>query len=121
MYQYIQGWKIDKRDLDWALGFSDWSKGLDLYGRRVWVEFDGEDCVVRRLWYALSCHKASWWLEHGYYEYKFGDTVLVIYRFDRSMNRNQRMDRACNLETLIGIKWPTRIRLIKNLDKSCGL
>ena len=44
MYQYIQGWKINERDLDWALGFSDWSKGLDLYGCRVWVEFDYGVC-----------------------------------------------------------------------------
>lgn len=116
MYQYIQGWKVDKRDLDWVLGFSDLSKGLDLYGRRVWVEFGGLDCVVRTLWRALGRHKTSWWHGHGYYVYSFGDTTLVIYRFGRSMNRNQRMDKTCNLETLIGIKWPTRIR--PNLKKS---
>lgn len=107
MYQYIQGWKIDKRDLDWVFGFSDLSKGLDLYGRRVWVEFCGKDCVVRTLWRALGRRKTSRWHGHGYYVYPFGDTMLVIYRFGRSMNRKERIAGACRLDVLVGLKsWP---------------
>lgn len=114
MYQYIQGWKVDERDLDWVFGFSDLSKGLDLYGRRIWVEFGGRDCVVRRLWAALSKHKASWWHGHGYYVYPFGDTTLVIYRFGWSMNRKERMAGACRLDVLVGLKSRPEIKNKEN-------
>lgn len=118
MYQYIQGWKIDEQDYRWALSFSDWSKGLDLYGRRVWIEFDGDDCVVGRLWDSMRLRKLVKivWLQHGFYTFRVDGTVFVIYRFGWSLNRNQKMANSYELETVTGMKRPIKIQL--NFKKS---
>lgn len=102
MYQYLQGWKIDERDYRWALGFSNWTKGLDLYGQRVWIEFDGTDCVVRKLWDTLHPRKLVKivWLHHGFYAYRIDDMVFVIYRFAWSLNRNKQIDDAYRLDAI---------------------
>ena len=35
MNQYIEGWKIDVKNIEWALGYTDKALGLDMWGDKI--------------------------------------------------------------------------------------
>ena len=35
MNQYVEGWKIDVKNTEWALGYTDKALGLDMWGDKI--------------------------------------------------------------------------------------
>ena len=49
MNQYVGGWKIDIKNIEWAIGYTDKALGLDMWGDKIWFGFDAKDCVIEKL------------------------------------------------------------------------
>ena len=49
MNQYVEGWKIDVKNNERALGYMDKALGLDMWGNKIWFGFDVKDCVIENL------------------------------------------------------------------------
>ena len=49
MNQYVEGWKIDVKNIELALGYTDKALGLDMWGDKIWFGFDAKDCVIEKL------------------------------------------------------------------------
>ena len=49
MNQYVEGWKINMKNIEWALGYTDKALGLDVWGNKIWFGFDAKDCVIEKL------------------------------------------------------------------------
>ena len=49
MNQYIEGRKIDVKNIELALGYTDKALGLDMWGDKIWFRFSAKDCVIENL------------------------------------------------------------------------
>ena len=49
MNQYIEGRKIDVKNIELALGYTDKALGLDVWGDKIWFRFGAKDCVIENL------------------------------------------------------------------------
>ena len=47
--KYVEGWKINMKNIEWALGYTDKALGLDVWGDKIWFGFDAKDCVIEKL------------------------------------------------------------------------
>lgn len=49
MNQYVEGWKIDVKNIERALGYMDKALGLDMRVDKIRFGFGAKDCVVENL------------------------------------------------------------------------
>lgn len=49
MNQYVEGWKIDVKNIERALGYMDKALGLDMWGDKIWFRFSVKDYVIENL------------------------------------------------------------------------
>lgn len=49
MNQYVEGWKIDVKNIERALGYMDKALGLDMRGDKIWFRFSAKDCASTNL------------------------------------------------------------------------
>lgn len=46
MNQYVEGRKIDVKNIERALGYMDKTLGLDMWGDKIWFRFSAKDYVI---------------------------------------------------------------------------
>lgn len=49
MNQYVEGWKIDVKNIERTLGYMDKALGLDMWGDKIWFRFSAKDYVIENL------------------------------------------------------------------------
>ena len=49
MNQYVEGWKIDVKNIERAIGYIDKALGLDMWGDKIWFRFSAKDYVIENL------------------------------------------------------------------------
>ena len=49
MNQYVEGWKIDVKNIERALGYMDKTLGLDMWGDKIWFRFSAKDYAIENL------------------------------------------------------------------------
>lgn len=77
MNQYVEGWKIDVKNIDWALGYTDKTLGLDMWGDKIWFEFGAKDCVATNLRHFCTTGKLSY-LGSGLFSFKYDNVGYII-------------------------------------------
>ena len=54
MNQYVEGWKIDVKNIERALGYTDKALGLDMWGDKIWFG------LVRKIVWLQICGVFAW-------------------------------------------------------------
>ena len=49
MNQYVEGRKIDVKNIERAFGYMDKALGLDMWGDKIWFRFSAKDYVIENL------------------------------------------------------------------------
>lgn len=77
MNQYIEGWKIDVKNIEWALSYADKAFGLDMWGNKIWFRFGVKDCVAEKLRRFCVDGKLSY-LGDGLFGFKYDSIGYVV-------------------------------------------
>lgn len=80
MNQYVEDWKIDVRNIERALGYTDKALGLDMWGDKIWFRFSAKDCVIENLQRFYVVGKLNY-LGNGLFGFRYDNVGYIIFMY----------------------------------------
>ena len=77
MNQYIEGRKIDVKNIELALGYTDKALGLDVWGDKIWFRFSAKDCAIENLQRFCVVGKLSY-LGDGLFGFRYDNVGYIV-------------------------------------------
>lgn len=108
MNQYVEGWKIDVKNIEWALSYVDKALGLDMWGDKIWFGFGTKDCVAENLRCFCADGKLSY-LGDGLYGFRCDSVGYIVSIHGIGWVRKRHKRKSCNFDNMMAIE---QIKLI---------
>lgn len=103
MNQYVEGWKIDVKNIDWAFSYVDKALGLDMWGDKIWFGFDTKDCVVENLRRFCAIGKLSYF-GNGLFGFRCDNIGYIISTHGVGWVRKGRKRESYNFSNMVAIE-----------------
>ena len=103
MNQYIEGWKIDVKNIERALGCTDKALGLDMWGDKIWFRLSAKDCVIEKLQRFHLVGKLSY-LGDGLFGFRYDNVVYIVSIHGAGRVRKGRKRESYNFSNMMAIE-----------------
>lgn len=103
MNQYVEGWKIDVKNIEWALSYVDKVLGLDMWGDKIWFGFGAKDCVAEKLRYFCEDGKLSY-LGDGLFGFRCDSVGYIISTHGTGWVRKGHKRESYNFDNMMAIE-----------------
>ena len=88
MNQYVEGWKIDVKNNERALNYTDKTLGLDMRSDKIWFRFSAKDCVIENLQRFCVVGKLNY-LGNGLFGFRYDNVGYIIFMYEISWGQKR--------------------------------
>lgn len=103
MNQYVEGWKIDVKNIEWALSYTEKALGLDMWNDKIWFEFNVKDCVIENLRCFRVMGKLSY-LGDNLFGFRYDNVGYIVSTYGAGWFRKGRKCESYNFSNMMAIE-----------------
>lgn len=103
MNQYIEGRKIDVKNIERALGYMDKALGLDMWGDKIWFRFSAKDYVIENLQRFCVVGKLNY-LGNGLFGFRYDNVGYIVFMYEINWVKKGRKRESYNFSNMMAIE-----------------